>query len=434
MNYKKVIKLNIEKENNELKSKIREFELEHYHDPLTGLQNRNALIKNLQIYDAPKLMIIDINRFSSINNLYGGKVGDLVLKKVASILENVMIYGCVPYRLSADQFTLVKHGQSNITCKEAAKKVIDLTSKEALEIELKDSTHIDINISVTIAVVKDIPKEKLIEYADMTLKYAKKTHQPFVFYSKKLNGLINTKDYKKALNAVEMVKSALDENRLIPFFQPIIKKDEVSYECLVRIIENDRIISPYYFIDEIKYTPYYTQLTKIMIDKAFEYFKDKENSFSINLSFEDILNTHIVEYITKKLQKTNMAERFIIEILESESIDNFNIVKQFIQKMKSFGVRIALDDFGSGYSNFSYLLELQPDYIKIDGSLIKNIDRDVKSEYIVKSIAGFAKQMDIKTIAEFIHNENVYEKAKALNIYGYQGFFLGEPNENIQSG
>jgi EAL domain-containing protein (putative c-di-GMP-specific phosphodiesterase class I) len=168
-----------------------------------------------------------------------------------------------------------------------------------------------------------------------------------------------------------------------------------------------------------------------MIEKSFEFFKNRENSFSINLSFEDILNTQLVDYIKQKLDETGMNRQLILEILESESIDNFQLVKEFISQMKNLGVRIAIDDFGSGYSNFSYLLELMPDYIKIDGSLIKEIDSNEKSQAIVKSITNFAKDLGIMTIGEFIHSKEVHDKAKEFGIYGFQGYYLGMPKDTI---
>jgi len=373
------------------------------------------------------MMLLDINRFSTINNIYGGKVGDKVLKSIASILDNFKDEGYIAYRVSADQFALIIE-QKNISKDiQSPQIILDKITNKAIEMVVND-TPIDINLTATIGIVENIENSKLLEYADMTLKYAKKTYQPFVVYSPELK---IKKNYQKALDALTLVKTALKEDRLIPFFQPIVKSNEVTYECLVRIIKDGEIISPFFFVDEIKHTSYYTELTKTMIDKSFEYFKDKKNSFSINLSFEDILNTHIIDHIKQKLKTTKMNKQLILEILESESIENFEIVKLFIKEMKSLGVRIALDDFGSGYSNFTYLHELNPDYLKIDGSLIKDIHTNDKSHIIVKTIVSFAQELGIKTIAEYIHNKDVYKKVVDLDIDGHQGYYLGEPKYSI---
>ena len=168
-----------------------------------------------------------------------------------------------------------------------------------------------------------------------------------------------------------------------------------------------------------------------MIKKSINTFKDRDESFSINLSYEDISNIEIVKFIKEQLKDSNIASQLIFEILETESIENFTLVRDFIIDMRILGVRIAIDDFGSGYANFSHLIELKPDYIKIDGSLIKNIDKDINAFILVKAINIFSKEMGIKVIAEYIHNEDVSEKVKELDIYGYQGYFFSEPSLEI---
>ena len=427
LEYKNNLEYKVKEQTVELRYKNNELELKYYHDSLTGLQNRYALLKNIKTYKSPKMMLIDINRFSTINNIYGGKAGDKVLISVAQILKNFIGDKYIAYRIFADQFVLINDRSNDMNCRDSARMLLDKITNEPIKIIIND-TQVDINLTATIGIVQDIENIKLLEYADMTLKYAKSTNQPFLVYYPELKV---EKNYQKALDAVDLVKTALKEDTLVPFFQPIVKTDETTYECLVRIIKDGKAISPFFFIDEIKHTSYYTELTKTMINKSFEYFKDKQNSFSINLSFEDILNSHIVDHIKQTLKKTNMNNQLILEILESEFIENFTVVKSFIKEMKSLGVRIALDDFGSGYSNFTYLLELNPDYLKIDGSLIKDIDLNDKSYAIVKTIISFSQELGIKTIAEFVHSKNVYDKVVDLKIDGHQGYFLGEPKDSI---
>jgi EAL domain-containing protein (putative c-di-GMP-specific phosphodiesterase class I) len=127
-----------------------------------------------------------------------------------------------------------------------------------------------------------------------------------------------------------------------------------------------------------------------------------------------------------------MYSRVIIEILESESISDFETLNKFIEKVKQYQVSIAIDDFGSGYSNFIYLAQIKPDFIKIDGSLIKNLDKDDKSFVITKHINNFAKELGCKTIAEFVHNQNVLQIVKKLNVDGIQGYFIAEPTDKIE--
>jgi EAL domain-containing protein (putative c-di-GMP-specific phosphodiesterase class I) len=134
----------------------------------------------------------------------------------------------------------------------------------------------------------------------------------------------------------------------------------------------------------------------------------------------------------KKIDEYNMRGRVIIELLESENVKSFEIVKAFVESMKDYDVNIAIDDFGSGYSNFIYLAKIKPQFIKIDGSLIKNIDKDKDAFIITKHINSFSKELGCKTIAEFVHSKKVYEKVKEINVDGVQGYFIAPPSEIIQ--
>ncbi len=435
--FKSTQKIILKKQNDEYHNKLEirvdkktlELKEKYYIDELTKLPNRYSLLEDINQIHSNKLVLIDINKFSAINDVYGSDAGDNILRIITFKLNEIMLDGCKLYRVSADQFAFLSYTNDiKIPCIDFIDIVTDTISASSIYLII-DNIKIEINISATISIAKDIENKHLLECADTALHYAKDTNQPYVIYSHELEEVMN---HQKRFDAIKLVKKALEDDRLIPYFQPIIKEDGITYECLVRIIDVDeRIISPFEFIDEIKNTPYYTQLTKTMIRKSFKYFSNKSNSFSINLSFEDIANTHLIEYIKDQLDKYKLHNQLILEILESESINNFKTVKEFIHDMKSLGVRIAIDDFGSGYSNFSYLLELEPDFIKIDGSIIKNIAVDKKSYTIAKTIVNFSKELGIKTIGEFIYNKEVLDVAIELQIDGKQGYFLGEPKPSI---
>lgn len=131
------------------------------------------------------------------------------------------------------------------------------------------------------------------------------------------------------------------------------------------------------------------------------------------------------------LEKYKIGSRVVFEIVESESIEKFEQVRNFIEKVKSYECKIAIDDFGTGYSNFEYLLKLNADYIKIDGSMIKDIDTSKEAEIVVSTIVGFAKKMGIKTIAEFVENESILEKVKEMGIDYSQGYYFSAPKLDI---
>jgi EAL domain-containing protein (putative c-di-GMP-specific phosphodiesterase class I) len=244
-----------------------------------------------------------------------------------------------------------------------------------------------------------------------------------------------TQEYEKNFLWSKRLKQAIEEDRIVPVFQPIVDcktQEIVKYESLMRIKNDDgTYIAPIHFLDLAKKNKMYHKLTKIMINKTFEVFKNSDKQVSINISVEDILNKEIYEYIMVKLDKCKISHNIVFEIIESEGIENFNEVFTFINEVKKFDAKISIDDFGTGYSNFDYLMKLKVHYIKIDGSMIKNINTDQNSMMITQTIVEFAKKMEIETIAEFVYSKEVYDKVLELGVDYAQGYYFGKPDENI---
>jgi diguanylate cyclase (GGDEF)-like protein len=418
----------------ELQLRVEELETRYYHDELTGLPNRAKLLKDLEEQLPYGLMLIDIKGFSTINDFYGMKIGDVVLKAITGFLESLVSDDNRFYKIGADQFIYLEQDEdkgAHEFTEDKIRQMMYTIENTPIKVELSENNILDINIYVSVVLVHGVKTGNLLELADMTLHYAKDSREPFLQYSPELK---LTEKFEKDLAGVKMVKSALEEDRLIAFYQPIMKYyGRNSYECLVRIKDGDRIISPFFFLDAVAKTKYHAQLTQRMIEKSFQYFQDKdEYDFSINLSFEDVENVEMVNFIKTKMIEYGVNNRLILEILESENIGDFTTIRTFIHEMQELGVQIAIDDFGSGYSNFTYLLELKPDYIKIDGSLIKDIC-DVEESYIlVRTITNLAHELGIKVVAEYIENEEIYNKARRLYIDGYQGYHLGAPNDTTE--
>jgi EAL domain-containing protein (putative c-di-GMP-specific phosphodiesterase class I) len=149
------------------------------------------------------------------------------------------------------------------------------------------------------------------------------------------------------------------------------------------------------------------------------------------VSIEDIVNSEFIDFLEHDLISKKIAHLITFELLESESITDYKKVISFIDRVKKLGCKIAIDDFGSGYSNFTYLLKLKPDYIKIDGSSVKNIHTDENSYLITKTINDFAHNLGIKTIAEFVHCEEVFTILKELGVDEFQGFYFSEPTKGF---
>jgi EAL domain-containing protein (putative c-di-GMP-specific phosphodiesterase class I) len=206
-----------------------------------------------------------------------------------------------------------------------------------------------------------------------------------------------------------------------------------KYESLIRLIDKQgNIVTPWHFLEIAKKAKLYKKLTKIVLKKSFEAFKNNTYEFSVNLTIEDILDKEIQAYIFQTLQEYNMSHRVIFEIVESESIENFDEIEKFIQKVKAYGCKIAIDDFGTGYSNFEYLMRLQADFIKIDGSIIRTIVKDKRSEILTSVIVAFAKEMNIKTIGEYVETKEIQDKLVELGVNKSQGYYFDEPRAEIK--
>ena len=236
----------------------------------------------------------------------------------------------------------------------------------------------------------------------------------------------------KFIDDVVLLKNVLENGEITPYIQPIFdaQNSEVKkYECLMRLQpENESIpLSVFPYLETSKKIKLYEKMMNIMINKSIDMFCHKQIEFSINLSYEDIVNARFRDMIYDKIRRCEKPQYIIFEILESDFIEDFSIVEEFSAYVRTFGCKIAIDDFGSGYSSMENILKLKPEIIKIDGSLIKNINISEESKIIVKNIINMAKDLNAQTVAEYIHSKEVYEIVKELGVDFLQGFYLGEP-------
>jgi len=236
----------------------------------------------------------------------------------------------------------------------------------------------------------------------------------------------------KMLDDIIFLKSAVEKRNIFPYKQAILNSKTLKiekYESLMRIKDpqEDKIYSVFPFLQISKKIKLYETMMNIMFEKSLKYFCKKDIEFSLNLCYDDIANPSFREYIYTKVRSCKRAKYLIFEILESDFIKDFSIVIDFVSTIREYGCKIAIDDFGSGYSSMENIMQLKPELIKIDGSLIKNIDSSQESKTIVKNIINMAKELNAKTVAEYIHSKEVYEIVKDLGVDYLQGFYLGEP-------
>ncbi|MEJ2372580.1 MAG: GGDEF domain-containing protein [Sulfurimonas sp.] len=399
-----------------------------YTDTLTGLKNRKALIRDKNKNKQNSLVLINIDNFSQINNLYGESFGDKVLLAFSQIVNFAVEQrdSCELYKLAGDEFVVLSVERNENELKSNIENMIRYLNDTPLII---NEQEISLSISVGISLEEN---ESLLETSSMALKHAKRVGKHIVIYSDEVS--LN-QEYENNIKWVKEIRDAIKQDRILLYYQAI--KDNVSdeinkYETLIRLLDsNGNIVSPQNFLEIAKKSKLYKELTKIVISKSFEFFHDKEYIFSVNITIEDILDPHINKYIIDALKQYNIGQRVCFEIVETESIQKFDVIEKFINEVKSYGAKISIDDFGTGYSNFEYLMRLQADYIKIDGSIIKNIVNDKKSALITSIIVSFAKEMNMKTIGEFVENEDIDKKLKELGVDKSQGYFIERPKEKL---
>ncbi len=397
-----------------------------YIDGLTGLPNRAKLIKDVQNDDIGiiSLAIVDINSFKEINDFFGHRIADNILKGVSILIKDrIAKYKdkVLFYKFPSDTYCIANLKLSN---KEFEDIIIDIDNTLEKKIFHEDAHEID--VSVTSGITFSTKNNKLIT-ADIALQTAKKDHKKHLIFYDELD---NLKEYKSNMEWTKKLKVALGKDNIIVYFQPLVNNQTMKvdkYECLVRMIVDDKIISPFFFLEVSKKANQYSKITQIVIEKSFKEFENLPFEFSVNVSYEDIENSDFLPFIKKQLKKYNVAQRVVWEILEDEGVKDYSVLLHFIDEVKELGCQVAIDDFGSGYSNFEHLLKMNIDYLKIDASLIKNVATSDNSYQVVKTIMEFAKSLNLKTIAEFVENEEIFKITKELGATYSQGYFFAPP-------
>ncbi|MGJ0330662.1 EAL domain-containing protein [Aliarcobacter cryaerophilus] len=404
---------------------------EQFIDELTLLPNRQKLLKDLKDSKIQKIAMININSFRDINNFYGFEAGDLVLKKFSQILLDKIStnINLDLYRVANDVFAICTKSKDNLEeIRDICTNIIEYFSLHPILIN-NNSFYLSISIGVSRNCKDSAVQNNLLSKAEYALRMAKKRDISILFLDENIELYNKLKENKKL---IEELKNALISNNLLIYGQKLINNisKKEKYEILMRVkLEDGSILTPYSFLKEAKKAKLYLGMTRMLVKKACEYFKGKDIDFNLNLTLEDIKDQYTMDFIVNAMEKTNTAKQITFEIVESEGIESFTEVSNFIKKAKKLGCKIAIDDFGTGYSNFEYIIKLDVDYIKIDGSLIKNINTDNNLYLTVQTIVGFAKALKIKTVAEFVHNEEVLNCVKNLDIDYSQGFFIDEPKE-----
>ncbi|WP_297888613.1 EAL domain-containing protein [Sulfurihydrogenibium sp.] len=397
---------------------------EKYIDKETGAYNRDyiSVVEKDFLKKKYAFILIDVDNMSNFVKVYGPEFASIILRDIVSLIKRIIRENDKIIRVGDDEFLiLIEKDENYVSILGIAEKIVEKISINPFFI-IKDKVKITVSAGLHINADKDKSFEEAFKKVDKALLMAKNKGKNRVEIYKENNFNI----FDKRLSDI---KDAIAENRVICFYQPIFNVQTFKtfkFESLIRIITSEKkLILPGMFLNLIKDTHIYKDLTKKVIEFNLSIISKKQIDVSINLLPSDIIDEDILKFLL--FIGKNFRKKITIELLESESIENYSILKEKINILKDAGYSIALDDFGSGYSNILHIVELNFDYLKIDGQIIRKIDKDNISYSAVKAIKGLAKELNIPTVAEFISSQEIFNKIKELDIDFGQGNFFKEP-------
>jgi len=404
-------------------------EWDYYLDPLTGLANRFALLDFIRTHSRINVFVVNMDNFSNINNAYGYVIGDAIMQEIAKRLEKLCPKNAYLFRFDGDEFVFVIDEFLNFReLKEFALSIISFFN--FTDIELEHDIVVKISVSIGVAMGNGIIT---LNHATVAVKdaraYAKGSYK--IFESR--SGF--SQKQQENIYWINKIRHAIEDEKVVAFFQPIRNNQTQKiekYECLSRIVDDNVMVTPARFMEACRITGTLPLVTRRIAASAFAMFSKTEYEFSINITSNDINLGYLEEFLTMQANKHKVSpRRVVLELLEDiVTLTEANMLEQ-INALRKKGFKVAIDDFGVENSNFSRLLELDPDYLKIDGMFIKNILEDKESQLIVETIVEFCKKRGIKVIAEYIANKEILEKIESLGIEYAQGYYIGEPRRTI---
>jgi len=399
-------------------------------DDVTDIMNPKKQLQDLvESCDDMAVVMMKIDNFEDIEKFYGQTMIEEIEGKFADILMENRPTDCEFEKVFPLGHGVYVFAKKRSSCTLGVENVIRQLKEFQQNI---GDISIDIgDVEYDVAIIMSLAYgQNVLENAAYGIKRLEDTKQDFIVANNFAEDEQNSA--KKNIETLKKIKKAINEFKIVSYFQPIIDnktKKITKYESLVRLIdEDDKVLSPFFFLDIAKRGKYYSQITSRVLENSFGALKDTDVNISINISALDIERRNTRMKLFELLQEHKKdAHRIVFELLEDENVKDLKIIREFIISVKSLGVRIAIDDFGAGYSNFERLLDYQPDLLKIDGSLIRDIETNSYSQSVVKTIVTFAKEQNIETIAEYVENENIYNILNEMGVNYSQGYYFGKP-------
>lgn len=402
------------------------------YDVLTNLQNRYSLYNYLeslkkrgQVFN---IYFIDLDNFKTINDTLGHNTGDEVLCRTAQILQSINETGITVGRLGGDEFLVIMEGNNNrFKVKEVGEKMVNSLNTT---FKAGDSSYkIEASIGASLFPEDTDDIEALLKYADIAMYRSKKSGGNRVE--------IFSKSMFDAVVIETKIREAINNGELIVYFQPVYdleQKKITGAEALIRWNKDGKILEPEEFVPIAKKTGDIAEIDNFVLKEACLFCKAKreeENSdfqVSINASYRFLKQDNFMPKLDRILEETGLnPEGLKFEITEDEIVEDIKYIGAILDRVKKIGVKIALDDFGVGYSSFSYIKVLPIDTIKIDKALLLKVEQDRKTLAIISALIKLAHTLNLDVVAEGIEIEEQLSLLKKLKCDKVQGFYICKP-------
>jgi diguanylate cyclase (GGDEF)-like protein len=417
------------------------MELEHlaYHDQITGVRNRASLIKRVDELvssnDSMKIAILiaDIDNFKYINDTMGHSFGDQVLIKVSSRLEGLVGVGSTVYRLDGDGFVIALEGYEEASLVERLADRVLQGFKTPLDVN-GSKLFITISIGISMYPENGDSLDELLKNADIALNKAKETGKDrIVFYDRTMNEAVSER-----VNIEKHLRAALFNNEFELFYQPQwdIAQNRVSgLEALIRW-KNPELghVSPLKFINVAEDTHMIIPIGDWVLKSACMYLKGLHRqghdklSVSVNISMVQLLQDDFVNKVTEILDYAGLNPEYLeLEITESVLMESCDALEGKLKLLKDKGIKIALDDFGKGYSSLNYLKQLPISTLKIDKSFIDTIESDSKHKSLTNLIVKLGRTMGLSVVAEGVETKEQLDYLIKHKCDKVQGYLFSKP-------
>jgi diguanylate cyclase (GGDEF)-like protein len=408
-------------------------------DPLTNLYNRRRFerfldfeVKRGRRHDFTFcVVLLDMDNFKHINDTFGHPIGDLALREIGILLQEQLRGSDILARLGGDEFAIILPDTSPDQGLATANKLHHAVNTTDLELPV-GKTRIVASFGVVCFPECGENSDALFAAMDVAMYKAKRMGKNCVMAFDDREQQVMQDVFSKG----EFVRKALEEDRLLPYLQPIVDAKTgklFAYEALARIVDGKNVTEAGTFINTAEEVGLAQQIDSRVIEQVLRIKSDPRLSgvrMFCNLSSRSFGNVNRMRELVDRMEAQGLPlNEMVFEITEREALPHLSELRALTDELRQRGVAFALDDFGSGFSSFLYLKYLNVDYVKIEGSFVRSLAADQRDRTIVDHINRMAQEFHLRTIAEFVEDEETMAILNQLGIDYAQGYFTGRPQE-----